>query len=683
MIKIFRHSSRPFFWRANLTLVIAATIVIALSLFSTRSIRAAGPTCTVPGDYSTIKAAVADAGCLTINVGAGTYNEYDIIISRNVKIVGNSGSPSSVIIDAGNTTHRGFYLNAGYVITISGVTIQHGNAGGSGGAIENHGTLWLDHSFVISNTITGGSGGGGIHNIGTATLNNVVLKANIAPTSPLLAGGAIYNDTGGSLTVTLGSIDSNTAGFSGGAIENHGRLMLTNLSIRGNRVNGDIGGGEPGGGGILNQGYAVLQSVDLSSNDTEPFGTQGGAIYNGGTGVMRISTSHITTNTATSYGSGGGISNSGLLTLTNSTLRANNAFVEGGGLYNPGTVIIDSSLFLTNVVSDQGGGLTNGGAATISNSTFSGNYAASEGGGIINFNILTVVNSTLIGNSASNDGGGLKNDVSATLSNTTLLTNTASTGGGIFNGSAGALTITRSSLIGNVATTNNGGGIHNVGSLRVMTDTFANNTALNGSGGGLDNSGNGTANIDSSTFSANTANSDGGAIYSASNNPLNLTNDTFSGNSASTGGGLAHNTGTLTILNSTFKSNSASTGGNFSRSSGTLSIKNTIIASGSPANCSGSITNGGHNLQYGDLSCGGAIANSNPLLGPLQINAPGKTATQALLIGSPAIDTGTNTGCPATDQRGVVRPINSTCDIGAYEYGLTLKVFLPLTLKNH
>jgi hypothetical protein len=38
-----------------------------------------------------------------------------------------------------------------------------------------------------------------------------------------------------------------------------------------------------------------------------------------------------------------------------------------------------------------------------------------------------------------------------------------------------------------------------------------------------------------------------------------------------------------------------------------------------------------------------------------------------LQSGSPAINAGTNSGCPATDQRGYNR--DATCDIGAYEYG--------------
>ena len=54
--------------------------------------------------------------------------------------------------------------------------------------------------------------------------------------------------------------------------------------------------------------------------------------------------------------------------------------------------------------------------------------------------------------------------------------------------------------------------------------------------------------------------------------------------------------------------------------------------------------------------------------------AGGATPTMALQVGSPAIDAGGSVGCLATDQRGVVRPIDgdddgtATCDIGAFEF---------------
>ena len=53
-------------------------------------------------------------------------------------------------------------------------------------------------------------------------------------------------------------------------------------------------------------------------------------------------------------------------------------------------------------------------------------------------------------------------------------------------------------------------------------------------------------------------------------------------------------------------------------------------------------------------------------LGTLADNG-GPTQTMALLAGSVAIDAGDDLSCPATDQRGVLRPQGAHCDIGAYE----------------
>ncbi|MEK7873823.1 MAG: choice-of-anchor Q domain-containing protein, partial [Chloroflexota bacterium] len=76
---------------------------------------------------------------------------------------------------------------------------------------------------------------------------------------------------------------------------------------------------------------------------------------------------------------------------------------------------------------------------------------------------------------------------------------------------------------------------------------------------------------------------------------------------------------------------------------------------------------------------GAAGSPIDPSVGPLAVNAPGTTATRALLPGSPAIDAGDdamaaaavgypNYGAGGLDQRGVARPQGTHSDIGAYEY---------------
>ena len=77
-------------------------------------------------------------------------------------------------------------------------------------------------------------------------------------------------------------------------------------------------------------------------------------------------------------------------------------------------------------------------------------------------------------------------------------------------------------------------------------------------------------------------------------------------------------------------------------------------------------------LEVPANSCNFVLAGdviANPLLGALANNG-GQTRTRALMQGSPAIDVQVS-GCPATDQRGNVRPDDTdgelNCDIGAYE----------------
>jgi hypothetical protein len=83
-----------------------------------------------------------------------------------------------------------------------------------------------------------------------------------------------------------------------------------------------------------------------------------------------------------------------------------------------------------------------------------------------------------------------------------------------------------------------------------------------------------------------------------------------------------------------------------------------------------------------DGSCefGAGRDNVNVLLGLLADNG-GPTLTLMPQPGSPALNSGTNTGCPATDQRGEPRPQGAACEVGAVEVPTTLRVFIPLVLR--
>jgi CSLREA domain-containing protein len=145
---------------------------------------------------------------------------------------------------------------------------------------------------------------------------------------------------------------------------------------------------------------------------------------------------------------------------------------------------------------------------------------------------------------------------------------------------------------------------------------------------------------------------------------LTLTNVTITGNVAQPdGGGGFWNAGTATIVNTTIADNSAPMGFGGGLGGAALTLTNTIVANNIGGNCTATITiTGSNNLQFPGTTCAGPITTADPMLGPLT------TGVYPLLAGSPAIDTGTNTGCPATDEPGTARPQGAACDIGAFEF---------------
>jgi hypothetical protein len=147
-----------------------------------------------------------------------------------------------------------------------------------------------------------------------------------------------------------------------------------------------------------------------------------------------------------------------------------------------------------------GGGITNFGSLTLTDSTVSGNTAVEggsvgfgKGGGIFNGGEyspgapLTITDSTVSGNEADYWGGGIGNEEgSVTLNDSTVSRNAArQEGGGIAQGFGGSLTITDSTVADNTVTASYGlgGGIQVEGSLTLTNSTVRGNRASLGGGG--------------------------------------------------------------------------------------------------------------------------------------------------------------------------------------------------------
>lgn len=349
-------------------------------------------------------------------------------------------------------------------------------------------------------------------------------------------------------------------------------------------------------------------------------------------------------------GSGGGIYNRGMLTISDSTISGNSAVYQtmdgGGGIYNAGTgtLIVINSTFIENAVTGfdtggrQGGAIHNQGTATLIDTTFVGNAAQSGGGSIYNAGTMTVTR-----------GG--------------FYDNTSANGGAIVN--FGFLTVTGSNFTGNTA--EYGGGIANVATLEVVSSTFSENTATTthpaSGGGGIANAG----------------------IFS----DLEIVNTTLYSNSATGGRGSGiHNGsgGTMTLINSTVSGDETGSVIYNTSSASVITLYNTIIVSDAGSSCvnsSGTI-HAQHSLIEDDLTCvnGASIGNliGDPNLGALT----GNPAYFPLKMGSIALDAGSNALVAngiATDQRGNDRIANGTVDMGAYEAGVSM-LFVQINLQG-
>jgi predicted outer membrane repeat protein len=352
--------------------------------------------------------------------------------------------------------------------------------------VLTQGELFLNQSVTIEGlgNVAETISGGGMSRVfevaagANVTIENLTLvdgngKANNpnAPAQYPADGGAILNDTSGTVTVSGCSFSGNSVYFSGpfggsgGAVSNFGTMTLSNCTLSGNSAyfsGGGIENTDTGiltvsgstlsgngcliiGGGIINQGILNVSNSTLSGNATDTFAlplfSGGGAIFNtnfeSATGIVTINNCTLSGNTAST---GGAVYNSdGTLTVSGSNFSGNSAVYLGSP---------------TSLEAAGGAILEEAGTATVSGSTFSGNSAGNQGGAIDAFSngtltVLTVSGSTFSGNSAGNQGGAIYNNGAATVSGSMFTGNSASSGGGIYNDTGGTLTVSGSTFSAN------------------------------------------------------------------------------------------------------------------------------------------------------------------------------------------------------------------------------------------
>ena len=204
-----------------------------------------------------------------------------------------------------------------------------------------------------------------------------------------------------------------------------------------------------------------------------------------------------------------------------------------------------------------------------------------------------------------------------------------------------------------------GGAIFTIGFVNLRNCTLAGNRATI-SGGAIYAYSGGSATLTGCTLYNNEAET-GGAIYAGVYSPCTLTNCTLSGNRAGKqGGALMVYDSQADLVACTLADNAATAGqgGGLLADSAAITLHNTILA--------GNTAPTDPDLGYQGLNTlatiGKNLTNGVPRLAPLGDHG-GLTWTMPPLPDSPALGAA-GAGSPATDQRGVARPVKGA-DLGA------------------
>ena len=287
----------------------------------------------VPGDYTTIQAAIDTAyatGGGVVYVAAGTYSamengeSFPLIMKDGVQLIGEGAEVC--IIDAGGANRVFECSYVGSSAKIEGFTITNGN-GSSGSAI-----LMYQSSLTIANNIVSGNGNTGTTGTIYCRFSSPSIKNNIISDNIAYYGGGIYCDDYGSsynntAIISNNTIIGNNARLGGGIIFRYCSPTITNNRIIENNAG-------YAGGGIYcmnnnNQDPLPAIANNIIAGNEAPYG---GGVYCGYGSAANMTNNTITDNSAYN---GGGIYwyPSYRSSITNNIIAENTVQGLGGGIY--------------------------------------------------------------------------------------------------------------------------------------------------------------------------------------------------------------------------------------------------------------------------------------------------------------------------------------------------------------
>jgi hypothetical protein len=251
---------------------------------------------------------------------------YNTLILMNPSTTTIQGPQNDALVTLNANLFQGFSITSGASASISGLTISNA----------------ADPTIPDLPPASGPGGSGGVYywywqdggaisNAGTLTLSNCAFSTDW--------NGGLYNV--GTLTMSGINLNEN----SGDGIFNAGTLAMTDSTV-GNNTYFSME--------AVWDGYGIYSSGTMTISDSVVCNSDLGGISN--TGEMAVTNTTVSGNSSIPYDGGiidvadyygGGINNCGIMALTSSTISGNYSY-EGGGIFNSGTMNLDSNIVAGN-----------------------------------------------------------------------------------------------------------------------------------------------------------------------------------------------------------------------------------------------------------------------------------------------------------------------------------------------
>ncbi len=572
-----------------------------------------------------LRAAVAQGGSFILDCDSPISLTETLLITENTTLAGTSSNLLFTISADASLTNgiRLFRVSPGVTLTLINLRLTGGISTAGAAIYNDRGFVNLQNCLIYTNQVIGADGANGRR------------------------GGDSSFQTGGQ---GRGGADGGSAG--GGAIYNYRGTTVVNVCVfRGNTVDG----GDGGRGGAGGKGYAGGGDGGSGGHGGK---ARGGAILND-RGTLNVTNAAFYFNRASGGSAGLGGTNG---TGPGQTFIGNGGrggIAAGGAIYNTAqsrSTIYGSTFWINRTIG--GNSAKAGGSRLRARNGPSGPDAL--GGAICNYGANYTLNCTFLGNRAKAGTGGGGGDF-------TLVGGKGGSGGASW-----------------------GGGVFNSGRAYVQNCTFSDGYAAGGDNslGGHGGSANGRAGGSGGTRGAHVGSGAGvfrlantllvnprGSIITYITNTLTIVSNVVSGTSAVSficvTNIIRGAEGTTTITNCTGPTSIIGSGlvaTNFLLFETNRSVFNRTIGYGRFKDLGGNVSTD-HSIKLNTRNGFNIITND----AGLELNLAENDSlfpTLALSAGSPAIDAGRSTNCPASDQRGVLRPQGARCDSGAFEFGV-------------